>query len=191
MVKVSAPRTADTGSIPTLAWIFSKLSHTSDLKIGTPVATVPGDWHYRVSSRTGWPGVSTRWLGEIKIWSATPIPVWQHAQLSQQINPWDTLDAAVMLSKQANKQPTKQPTLVICMHHWPPTSASSGCSPNTMDVVFEGRRHRKVDHLHTGHGDSFQSSQSWQRFPFCVWSWNSKFKAHCLNACSIFNQLDS
>ena len=33
-------------------------SHTSDLKIGTPVATLPGAWRYRVSARTGRPGVS-------------------------------------------------------------------------------------------------------------------------------------
>ena len=37
---------------------FSGLSHTSDLKIGTPVATLPGTWHYRVSAGTGQPGVS-------------------------------------------------------------------------------------------------------------------------------------
>ena len=30
----------------------------SDLKIGTPVATLPGAWRYRVSAGTGWPGVS-------------------------------------------------------------------------------------------------------------------------------------
>ena len=28
---------------------FSGSSHTSDLKIGTPVATLPSAWHYRVS----------------------------------------------------------------------------------------------------------------------------------------------
>ena len=37
---------------------FSVLSHTSDLKIGTPVATLPGAWRYRVSTGTGLPGVS-------------------------------------------------------------------------------------------------------------------------------------
>ena len=36
---------------------FSGSSH-SDLKIGTPVATLPGAWHYRVSAGTGRPGVS-------------------------------------------------------------------------------------------------------------------------------------
>ena len=35
-----------------------RLSHSSDLKIGTPVATLPGAWRYRVSAGTGWPDVS-------------------------------------------------------------------------------------------------------------------------------------
>ena len=34
---------------------FSGLSHTSDLKIGTPVATLLGAWHCRVSAGTGRP----------------------------------------------------------------------------------------------------------------------------------------
>ena len=37
---------------------FSGSSHTSDLKIDTPVATLSGAWHYRVSAGTGQPGVS-------------------------------------------------------------------------------------------------------------------------------------
>ena len=44
------------GSNP--AGTFSGSSHTSDLKIGTPVATLPGAWLYRVSTGTGRPGVS-------------------------------------------------------------------------------------------------------------------------------------
>ena len=54
------------GSNPTCARIFSGLSHTSDLKIGTPVATQPGSWRYRVSTGTGRPGVSILWLGEVE-----------------------------------------------------------------------------------------------------------------------------
>ena len=46
------------GSNPACAGIFSGSSHTSDSKIGTPVATLPGAWHYRVSAGTGRPGVS-------------------------------------------------------------------------------------------------------------------------------------
>ena len=32
---------------------FSRSSHYSDLQIGTPVATLPGTWQYRVSAETG------------------------------------------------------------------------------------------------------------------------------------------
>ena len=45
---------------------FSRLSHTIDLKIGTPVATLPGAWYYRVSAGTGQLGVSILWLGEVE-----------------------------------------------------------------------------------------------------------------------------
>ena len=45
-------------SNPACAGSFSGSSHTSDLKIGTPVATLPGAWRYRVSAGTGRPGVS-------------------------------------------------------------------------------------------------------------------------------------
>ena len=54
------------GSNPACAGIFSGSSHTSDLKIGTPVATLPGAWRYRVSTGTGRPGVSILWLGELE-----------------------------------------------------------------------------------------------------------------------------
>ena len=48
--------------------IFPGLSHTSDSKTGTPVATLPGARHYRVSAGTGRPGVSILWLGEVESW---------------------------------------------------------------------------------------------------------------------------
>ena len=44
--------------------IFSGSSHNSDLKIGTPGATLPGAWRYGVSSGTGQPSVSI--LGEME-----------------------------------------------------------------------------------------------------------------------------
>ena len=56
------------GSNPACGGIFSGSSHTSDLKIGTPVATLPGAWRYRVSTGTGRPGVSILWLGEVERW---------------------------------------------------------------------------------------------------------------------------
>ena len=46
------------GSNPACSGIFTGSSHTSDLKIGTPVATLPGAWRDRVSTGTGRPGVS-------------------------------------------------------------------------------------------------------------------------------------
>ena len=41
------------GSNPVCAGIFSGSSHSSGSKIGTPVATLPGFWRYRVSAGTG------------------------------------------------------------------------------------------------------------------------------------------
>ena len=37
---------------------FSGSSHTSDFKTGTPVDTLPGAWHHRVSAGTGRPGLT-------------------------------------------------------------------------------------------------------------------------------------
>ena len=47
---------------------FPGSNHTSDLKIGTPVATLSGAWRYRVSAGTGWPDVSILRLGEVESW---------------------------------------------------------------------------------------------------------------------------
>ena len=49
VVKASASRAEDPGFESPLAPGFF-LSHTSDLKIGTPVAALPGTWHYSVSA---------------------------------------------------------------------------------------------------------------------------------------------
>ena len=51
-------REEDPGFESRLRWDFLGLSYTGDLKGGTPVATLPGAWRYRVSAGTGWPGVS-------------------------------------------------------------------------------------------------------------------------------------
>ena len=53
--KASASRAKDLGFE---SWDFFGLNHTNDLKIVTPVATLPGAWRHRVSAGTGWPGVS-------------------------------------------------------------------------------------------------------------------------------------
>ena len=58
MVMASASEAEDPGFESRLCWDFSGSSHTSDLKMGTPVATLPGAWHYRVSAGTGRPSIS-------------------------------------------------------------------------------------------------------------------------------------
>ena len=92
------------GSNSACAGIFSGSSHASDSKIGTPVATLPGAWRYRVSAGTGQPGVSTLWLGEVESWIWTSISVWQHVKLPEQIRPWDTLACCWDVKQPTNKQ---------------------------------------------------------------------------------------
>ena len=58
VVKASASRADDPGFKSRLRCNFSGSSHTSDLKIGIPVATLQGVWCYRVSVGTGQPAVS-------------------------------------------------------------------------------------------------------------------------------------
>ena len=59
VVKASVARAANPGFGSRLRrGFFSGSSHTSDFKIGTPVAILPGAWRYRVSAGTGRPGVS-------------------------------------------------------------------------------------------------------------------------------------
>ena len=59
VVKASALRVADLGFNSRLGrGDFSRSGHTSDLEIGTQVATLPGAGRYRVSTGTGWPGVT-------------------------------------------------------------------------------------------------------------------------------------
>ena len=57
VVKVSASTVADLRFRSRLCQDFPGASHTSDLKTGTPVPTLPGAWRYRVSAGTGWPCV--------------------------------------------------------------------------------------------------------------------------------------
>ena len=58
VVKASVARAEDPGFEFRLRRDFSGSSHTGNLNIGTPVATLPGAWHYTVSAGTGRPGVS-------------------------------------------------------------------------------------------------------------------------------------
>ena len=67
VVKVFALRVADPGFDSSLSHgDFSRWSHSSDLKLCIPVATLPGAWRYRVSAGTDWSGVNILWLGEIE-----------------------------------------------------------------------------------------------------------------------------
>ena len=65
VVKASALRPADPVFDSCLRG-FSRLSHTCHLEIGTPVASLPSAWHYRISAGTGCPSVSILWLGEVE-----------------------------------------------------------------------------------------------------------------------------
>ena len=58
MVKASASRAEHSGFESHLRRDFSGGESYPWLKIGTPVATFPGAWHYRVSAGSGRPGVS-------------------------------------------------------------------------------------------------------------------------------------
>ena len=55
VVKASASGVEDPGFESRLQRDFSGSSHTSDFQIDTPVATLPGAWHKRVSAGTGLP----------------------------------------------------------------------------------------------------------------------------------------
>ena len=54
VVKASASTAEDPGFESRWRRDFSGSSHTSDLNIGTPMATLPGAWCYKVSAGTGW-----------------------------------------------------------------------------------------------------------------------------------------
>ena len=67
VVKASASRAEDPGLESRLRQDFFRgRVILSDLKIGTPVATLPCAWCCRVSTRTGRPGVSILRLGEME-----------------------------------------------------------------------------------------------------------------------------
>ena len=58
VVKASVSGSENPGFESRLRRDFSGSSHISDLKIDTPVATLPGAWRYRVSAGTSRPSVS-------------------------------------------------------------------------------------------------------------------------------------
>ena len=66
VVKVSTSRVVHPGFEFCLKQDFSRTSHTSYLKIDSPVAAVSGVCHCRVSAGTGQLRVSILWLGEVE-----------------------------------------------------------------------------------------------------------------------------
>ena len=113
VVRASALGAEDTGFESCLQWDFSGSSHTCDLKIGTPVATLPGIWRYRVSAGTGQPSVSMLWLGEMEslicnfyLSEAACKIVWADPSLSTLACCWDV------------KQPTNKQTSFIWGKKW-------------------------------------------------------------------------
>ena len=105
VVKVSTSRSEDPGSDSHLRHgDVSWSCDTSDLKIGTPVATLPGALCYRVSAGTGCPGVSIL-LARQKVRSTTSISVWQHVQISEKTCRSDTLACCRDAKQATNKQP--------------------------------------------------------------------------------------
>ena len=103
------------GLNPACARIFSGSSHTSDLNIGTPVATLPGAWHYRVSAGTGRPGVSILWLGEMESWICN-FYLSVAARKIVQIRPWDTLACCWDVKQPTNKQTNSACFVVLVLH---------------------------------------------------------------------------
>ena len=90
LVKASTSGAVDPGFESRLRRDFSGSSHTSDFKIGTPVATLPGAWRYRVNAGTGRPGVSILWLGEVERLICN-FCLSVAARKIVQTRPWDTL----------------------------------------------------------------------------------------------------
>ena len=75
-------------------------SHTSDIKIGTPVATLPGAWRYRVSTGTDRPGVSILWLGEVESLICNFYVSVAARKLAWADPPWDKLACCWDISNQ-------------------------------------------------------------------------------------------
>ena len=89
--------------------MFPGSSHTSDLKIGTPVAILPGDWCYWASAGTGRPGVSILWMGEMESLVCN-FYLSVAARKIEQIHPWDTLECCW-----DDKQPINKQTLSLSL----------------------------------------------------------------------------
>ena len=88
--KPSASRAVDLGSIPSFAAACFRPGHTSDLRTGTPVATLPGARRCRAIGGNSWSGVRILGLGKIQNVIGNHGQICQtlgHLQSSEQILP--------------------------------------------------------------------------------------------------------
>ena len=121
VVKVSASRPEDQGSDARFHHAdFSRIFHTSDFKIGTQVATLPGARRCRVSAGTGWPSVSILWQGGVESWiwnSYLSVAAHKHAWVDPSVR-----DTSMLLD-------VKQPT-----NNNPPSKMNC---PSFLHVLFQ------------------------------------------------------
>ena len=107
------------GLNPACDGIFFGSSHTSDLKIGNPVAILqtPGVTE-SVLGPVGPVTVYCDWM-RYNVWSATSLSVWQHVPLFEQIRPWYTLACCWDYKQPAKKKQTRSPQrsfLMVAYH---------------------------------------------------------------------------
>ena len=135
------------GSNPACTGIFPGSSHTSDLRTGTPAATLPGAWRHGVSAGIGWSGVSILWLGEMESWICN-FCLSVAACRTEQICPLDTLPCCWYV-----KQPTNKPLSLQC-----PTCLDSPIPPPPPNL--------SLSHSHT---QSFSNMSSFIHIFFNQW----------------------
>ena len=93
--------------IPAIAEGILSVFCQCDIKLGTPAASLPSAWCYRVSTGSGWPGVSILWLGETES-LVCRFYLSVAACKIEQIHPWDTLACCLDVKQPANKQTSCQ-----------------------------------------------------------------------------------
>ena len=102
MLRCLISRVAGTGSNPAFPVVFFfQSSHTSDLKIGTLVATLPGFWHYRLS-----PGYWLDWCQ----YTMTDVAYWISATSTSVGNTYNFLSRSIrVIHKYVAEALSKQP----------------------------------------------------------------------------------
>ena len=90
----------------------TQLCHTSDLKIGTIGATMPGAWRSRISARNNWPDVSILRLGNTaglicSFFLSVAALHRSTSEIQEHVECWD--------AKQPTNKTCNQPTIVILL----------------------------------------------------------------------------